>query len=164
MSLPHRTARRTIERKESMKILGIDPGKGGGLTIIDTGTDRRDGTIARKMPETPADLWHLIADAQPDVAYIEQVHSSPQMGVKSAFTFGEGFGRLTGMLTAAGCRWELVRPQRWQKEMGCLTKGDKNVSKAAAQRLFPWLKITHATADSLLIAEWGVRQNKEGNE
>lgn len=141
-----------------MRILGIDPGKSGGLTIIDTDGERRDKTQAHKMPETPADLWHLIAESQPDVAYIEHVHSSPQMGVKSAFTFGEGFGRLTGMLTAAGCRWELVRPQKWQKDMGCLSKGDKNKTKEAAQRLFPWLRVTHATADSLLIAEWGVRQ------
>jgi hypothetical protein len=39
--------------------------------------------------------------------------------------------------------------------MQCLTKGDKNVSKAAAQRLWPKLKITHANADALLIAEYG---------
>ena len=46
---------------------------------------------------------------------------------------------------------------RWQKYLGCLTKGDKNVSKAKAQELFPDLKITHAIADSLLIAEYGRR-------
>jgi hypothetical protein len=43
--------------------------------------------------------------------------------------------------------------------MRCLTKGDKNVSKARAQELFPALKITHATADALLIAEYGRRLN-----
>jgi hypothetical protein len=38
------------------------------------------------------------------------------------------------------------------------TKGDKNVSKRRAQELFPQLKVTHATADALLIAEYGRRQ------
>ena len=80
------------------------------------------------------------------------------MGVKSAFTFGEGFGWLCMALTAAGIPWRTVRPQAWQKELGCLTKGDKNVSKRKAQALFPELTITHATADALLIAEWLRRQ------
>lgn len=42
--------------------------------------------------------------------------------------------------------------------MGCLTKGDKNISKARAQQLFPTAKITHATADALLLAEWRRKQ------
>jgi Holliday junction resolvasome RuvABC endonuclease subunit len=88
-------------------------------------------------------------------AYIESVHSSPQMGVTSAFTFGRGFGWLEMALTAANVPFERITPQKWQKAMGCLTKGDKNVSKRKAQELFPDIKVTHAIADSLLIAEYG---------
>ena len=79
------------------------------------------------------------------------------MGVKSAFTFGNGYGHLEMALTAAGIPFERVRPQVWQKEMGCLTKGDKNVSKRKAQELFPGTKVTHAIADSMLIAAYGER-------
>jgi hypothetical protein len=61
-------------------------------------------------------------------------------------------------LTAAGIPFERVRPQKWQQAMGCMTKGDKNVSKRRAQELYPQLKITHATADALLIATYGTRQ------
>jgi hypothetical protein len=39
-----------------------------------------------------------------------------------------------------------------------MTKGDKNVSKRRAQELYPQLKITHSTADALLIATYGTRQ------
>jgi len=91
-------------------------------------------------------------------AYIEQVSSSPQMGVVSAFSFGRGYGNLEMALTAAGISFERVRPQVWQKALGCMTKGDKNVSKRKAQELFPDRKITHATADALLIAYYGTRQ------
>jgi Holliday junction resolvasome RuvABC endonuclease subunit len=128
------------------------------------------------MPETLADLWDLICDIKqgqgkcPSVrfdlavtgcrAFIEQVHSSPQMGVKSAFTFGQGYGHLEMALTAANIPFERVRPQKWQQAMGCMTKGDKNVSKRRAQELFPSLKITHAIADCLLIAEFGRRAAK----
>jgi hypothetical protein len=41
--------------------------------------------------------------------------------------------------------------------MSCLTKGDKNVTKSRAQELFPEVKVTHAIADALLIAEYGRR-------
>jgi hypothetical protein len=80
------------------------------------------------------------------------------MGVKSAFTFGNGYGHLEMALTAAGIPFERVRPQKWQQAMGCMTKGDKNVSKRRAQELYPQLKVTHATADALLIATYGTRQ------
>ena len=79
------------------------------------------------------------------------------MGVKSAFTFGQGLGRLEMALTAAGIPFERDRPQAWQKEMKCMSGGDKNITKRRAQELFPSLKITHANADALLIAEYGRR-------
>lgn len=36
-------------------------------------------------------------------------------------------------------------------------QGDKNVTKAAAQRLFPDQKVVHATADAMLLAEYARR-------
>jgi Holliday junction resolvasome RuvABC endonuclease subunit len=115
------------------------------------------------MPDTLKDLWELIRDIRSIgncIAAIERVHSSPQMGVKSAFTFGNGFGHLEMALTAASIPFERVRPQVWQKALACMTKGDKNVSKRRAQELFPSMKITHAIADSLLIAEYNRRTNQ----
>lgn len=144
----------------SKTIIGIDPGTNGGIAWIQDGKP-----CVEKMPETLQDLWELILSIKfptrntfdEPKAYIESVHSSPQQGVKSAFTFGQGFGRLEMALTAAGIPFERVTPQKWQKALGCLTKGDKNVSKRKAQELFPQLKITHATADAILIAEYGRR-------
>ena len=150
-----------------MITIGIDVGKSGGIAWI----DETGKACVEKMPDTLKDLWELI---EKDIlhatgnlhfgnstrnckAYLEQISSSPQMGVVSAFTFGNGYGHLEMALTAAGIPFERVRPQVWQKAMGCLTKGDKNVSKRKAQELFPHLKITHATADACLIAEYGRR-------
>lgn len=148
-----------------MTIIGIDPGKSGGIAWI-----QPDGSACvEKMPETIKDVWDLIDDisgrkwsnhgVSEVCAYLETVHSSPQMGVKSAFTFGNGFGHLEMALIAAGIPFERVRPQKWQKELGCLTGGDKNVSKRRAQELFPQIKCTHATSDALLIAEYGKRMS-----
>jgi Holliday junction resolvasome RuvABC endonuclease subunit len=79
------------------------------------------------------------------------------MGVVSAFTFGCNYERVVMALMCAGIPVEEVTPQRWQKALGCLTHGDKKVSKARAQQLFPGIKITNYIADALLIAEYGRR-------
>ena len=153
--------------KEHMKhqiTIGIDPGANGAIAWI----DERGKSCVEKMPDTLQDLWELMCDitnfprsaidGRKYKAYIEQVSSSPQMGVVSSFSFGRGYGNLEMALTAAGIPFERVRPQVWQKAMGCMTKGNKNISKARAQELFPDKKIIHATADALLIALYGTKQ------
>ena len=142
-------------------IIGIDPGINGAIAWITDGKP-----CVEKMPDTLQDLWELIESIGYEIpdytpyeikAYIEQVSSSPQMGVVSAFTFGRGYGNIEMALTAAGIPFERVRPQVWQKALGCLTKGDKNITKRKAQELFPSIKVTHAIADSLLIANYGTK-------
>lgn len=144
--------------------IGIDPGANGGIAWI----DYNGKACVEKIPDTLQDLWELLCDitsypkssidGRSYKAYIEQVSSSPQMGVVSSFSFGRGYGNLEMALTAAGIPFERVRPQVWQKALGCMTKGDKNVSKSKAQELFPDRKVTHATADALLIAYYGTKQ------
>jgi len=143
--------------------IGIDPGASGAIAWI----DERGRSCVEKMPDTLQDLWDLIQSIGFEVpdfkpyevkAYIEQVSSSPQMGVVSAFSFGRGYGNLEMALTANAIPFERVRPQVWQKAMGCMTKGNKNISKQKAQELFPDKKVIHATADALLIALYGTKQ------
>lgn len=142
-----------------MSILGIDPGQSGGLAsvVYDPITSTID-CVAIAMPDTERDVWNVIA-SMGDItkAYIEDVHSMPKQGVSSSFKFGYNLGILRMALIAAEIPFEKVSPQRWQKYMGCLTHGDKNISKAKAQELFPQVKVTHAIADALLIAEYGRR-------
>lgn len=131
--------------------IGIDPGKAGGIAWIENGSPQ-----AIKMPDTERDIWDIIATLENSntFALLECVRSSPQMGVKSAFTFGKNYGLVRMALVAAGIPFEEVTPPVWQREMKCLSKGDKNVTKRRAQELFPVLKITHGIADALLIAEY----------
>lgn len=137
--------------------IGIDPGKSGAIAaIIDTDGWHEVRSIKNDATDYDLSAWldDLRRISTACFAYIENVHSSPQMGVKSAFTFGESRGFLRGLLTAHRIAYEQVSPQKWQKVMNCMSKGDKNVTKAAAQRLFPLITITHANADALLLAEY----------
>lgn len=140
---------------------GGDPGKSGAVAIIDK-TSKHVYTI--RMDWTLDDMAMAFLKFRKHIAFalIEEVNAGTyskeperKQGVTSAFTFGKFYGYMQGMFAVAGVRREFVRPAKWQLAMGCRTKGDKNVSKAAAQQLFPKIanKITHRNADALLLAE-----------
>lgn len=142
-----------------MTILGIDPGASGGIALVPHKFSS-SGPIALKMPATERDIWDAVKDAAAyaDAAWIEKVSAMPKQGVSSTFKFGRSYGFLRACLFAAGIPIHDVAPGVWQRALGCLSGGDKNITKAKAQELFPMLeRITHATADALLIAEYGRR-------
>lgn len=134
------------------------------------------GANAWKMPATLRDVWDIIyskcagplADHDVDHAYIERVASMPGQGVASTFKFGKNAGMLEAFLIAANIPYTLVTPSKWCGFLGLRRQKDetnvawKNRHKAMAQQLFPALDITHAVADALLIAhfglEWGGRR------
>ena len=137
--------------------LGIDPGTSSGSMALIDFQGQHVSTI--KLKETHHDIWEWLDEYREGIGYavLEKVHAMPRQGVVSSFKFGESFGFCQGMLTAAGVRFEFATPQKWQKAMQCRTGGDKNISKARAQALFPGIKITHAIADALLIADYARR-------
>ena len=138
-------------------IIGIDPGWSGGIAI--TSSEKNYAKGFTNMTET--DIYEEIENVRryggKCVAYLEKVHSMPKQGVASSFKFGHNYGFIRGCLTALKIPFYEVSPQKWQSTLGCLSGGDKNVTKSMAQRLYPELKITHATADALLIATYGMR-------
>jgi len=146
--------------------LGIDPGKSGAASVLN-----QHGKIAvlaskelvtirfDKSSEREISLWFetlKMLCGKDLYAALEKVRSSPQMGRVSVFTFGWGYGFLRGQLSAFAIPFEEPIPQRWQKELGCLSGGDKNVTKKKAHELWPDQagKIGHHNADSFLIAEY----------
>lgn len=134
--------------------IGIDPGKSGCIAVIE---ETSSGVLvtSQKLDATDKDVSDFldVFALRAKFCLIEKVGASPQMGVVSAFSFGKSFGFLLGILTAHKIPFEFVTPQKWQKGLGCLSGGDKNVTKQCAQRLFPSVRFTHATADATLIAE-----------
>jgi Holliday junction resolvasome RuvABC endonuclease subunit len=146
-----------------MQIIGLDPGSCGAAVLL-----REDGStdIARFDKLTQTDIADALREWSQDAcfAYLEKVHSMPKQGVSSTFKFGLNYGFLIGCLTALKIPFEFVTPNTWQKALSCQSKGDKNVTKAKAQQLFPHLKIIHTIADALLIAEYGRRTFTERNQ
>lgn len=140
-----------------MRFIGIDPGKTGAIAVLNEA-----GAIIQveKMPAELRDLFDILeAYSNESRGALEFVRTSPAMGVVSAGTFMRNYGHCEMALTAARVPYYDVHPSRWQRYLDCLTKGDKNVTKAKAAELWPDHKITHAIADALLIAEWCRRKH-----
>ena len=149
-------------KKVSTVYLGIDPGASGGLALVaDNGH-----CISLAMPKTERDIWEWFQQFIPTftartVAVIEQVHAMPGNGVAGMFKFGQSYGFLRACLIAASIPFTSVTPQTWQKGVG-ICKGKriktktqhKNLLKSRAQELFPTQKVTLATADAILLAEY----------
>jgi hypothetical protein len=152
-------------------VLGIDPGARGGIACW-----RRDEPmIASPMPETEGDqielLRELLITLDDAVVFLEQVGGFIGKGQPGSamFKFGRSFGFTLGVLQTLGVRVELVRPQKWQKPFGlgtassCATRSEwKGKLRACAQRLYPKLKPTLATADAILILEYGLKSLRLG--
>lgn len=135
-----------------MMYLGIDPGQGGGIAVLD---EAGQVVEAIRMPRTPCLVLTALRQYRGYRALLEFVRSSPQMGVTSAFTFGRGLGGLEMALTAAGVRFHTVLPRVWQDRLECRSGGNKNITKDRAVQLFgDQVKVTHAVADALLIAAY----------
>lgn len=149
--------------------IGIDPGKNGATVVM------RDGAGMDVMRHKDYDLNGYCAAMREICLYnttriclIESVHAMPGQGVSSTFAFGRDLGQRETAVTASGIELEFVTPQAWQKEFGLIVRKQfgvepltktqkKNKHKMVAQKLFPFIKVTHATADALLIAEYAKR-------
>jgi hypothetical protein len=156
-------------------ILGIDPGYSGAAAWYNI----RDKRIEKMMPmplkpiggvlttetRNEIDVKKFATVVNPlEIRFCvtERVNASPQMGVVSAFRFGEGFGQICGVLAANGIDARLVYPAVWKTSMN-LSK-DKSASVVLASSVFPeWAKTFAAgkksadLAEAALLALYGTR-------
>lgn len=157
-----------------MIIIGADPGTSGALAFLRTvSLSNAVGIGTVRLSASERDLCDWLSsilidgDSQETAhAYLERVSASPGAGVSGMFRFGQSYGALRMLLTAHHVPFDLVQPLKWQQAMGCARPAGqpkesqtahKNRTKARAQQLFPELRITHAIADAILIAEYGRR-------
>ena len=149
-----------------MFYIGIDPGVNGGAALLDHDGNHVDCLKFAKM--TDHDIANALREWQ-EMGEVKAILEKSQpmrkggrkQGVASSWKTGDGYGFLRGVLTALQMSFEIVRPLKWQTELNCKTGGDKNITKAKAQRCWPGVKMTHAIADAMLIAVYCKYQNKD---
>lgn len=140
-----------------MIYIGVDPGANGAAVAITHAGQVEEVLRFKNATEADVACWFGDYDWRSGAnlfVLLEQVHSMPKQGVASSFKFGRSYGFLRGVVVSHSIPFETVTPAKWQGALRCRTGGDKNVTKAKAQELFPHRKWTHADADAVLIAEF----------
>ena len=155
-------------------IVGIDPGNAGALAFLDPENARMRivdmptfefETTRKRVKIDPYAIVREI-EAQPVAnLYLEEVHASPQMGVVSAFSFGEGKGIILGAAAARGIPITEVKPTNWKKIMR--VPADKRAAVQRASQLFPAVSplfkgprggVFDGRAEAALIALFGAME------
>jgi len=154
-------------------IVGVDPGKTGAIALL----DMHNGELVA-VEDMPAIGKHVNAAVVGDmlndwqrlgkiVAIVEDVTSSPQMGVVSAFSFGRSKGIIEGCLGTLSVPVTLVTPAKWKRDIGL--RADKDAARQLATNTWPtWAdtfrrKKDDGRAEAALIALWG-RSNRAALE
>lgn len=146
--------------------MGIDPGSKGAIAILpEKGTRLIILPFAKKETH---EIVEILAGLAKDIKMccLEEVHAMPayrknpdgtmqiMQGSVSTFKFGYAFGYAYGITAALNIDIHYVSPSKWQRTLGCLTKGDKNITKRLALELYPESRATHETADAILLAHY----------
>jgi len=100
------------------KILGVDPGLSGGLSIID---ERFNLVACYPMPTVvgedgkrkvdPVAAFNLLSQHDIALAVVEKVGARPGQGVTSMFNFGDAFGAIRAVAALVAKEVRLTRPQ-----------------------------------------------------
>ena len=145
-----------------MIYIGIDPGKKGGVAVIDG-----DGVeVYAWDDQTFVNVMAATMNKGKCVAAVEKVGAMPGQGVTSMFSFGQSFGFILGVLTAFGIGYQLVPPTLWKREFGLLHT-EKQASVDVAKRLFPGVSLlptercrkeSDGMSDALCLAEYARRK------
>lgn len=151
-----------------IKVIGIDPGKDGGIALVGDG-----GTLLEtwRVPKVGKDyseismvqLMARMCERGARSAAIEAFIAMPGLGSKTLVSIGVGHGLWRGAMVAAGLGYEIIRPQDWQAGIpgrkdgkGKSLKGVdmKNALKAEAIRRWPQIEQHSGICDAALIAEF----------
>ena len=125
-------------------ICGCDPGNSGAFAFLNTDACTVSlfdmpvleyETTKKRITINEHSIAALMQQFEIHHVYMEEVFSSPQMGVTSAFNFGEGKGKIEGVLAALGIPMTPIKPVRWKKDMR--VPADKRASVMRASQLIP---------------------------
>ena len=157
-----------------MYTIGIDPGKKGGIIILDNKqyiiSKHVMPVIGNTKKEYDVKMLYDILGQYEGIAtcYLERAQPQGNNGPKQAFMTGYGYGILQGILTALQIPFQIVAPRTWQKKIfeGLNSDDTKLASALFCKRRWPkenWVatersvKIHDGLTDAACIAYYGVK-------
>ena len=158
-----------------MIVIGIDPGKSGGLVVINN-----DKVSLHKCPSSTNGMSAILRQAKSSAwideqdihIAIEKVWAFPTDARSSAFKFGVNYGMWLGIIGSLNLPFMEVPPQTWMRAYDTLPKDKKDRKKAIKDiaidmfnDMFNYNKrITYAVSDAALIALWCLERKINEND
>lgn len=158
-----------------MLVVGIDPGKKGGIVTLNGSTvlaqNTMESVLVGKSYNEHA-MREALFDGVPDASrgevhvIIERQGSRPGEGHAGAFKCGYGFGLWVGICAGMLLEYSIVSPATWQKVLRGAPGTGKERSILFAQRALPDLELYpgrkrkphDGLADAACLALYGQRQ------
>lgn len=157
-----------------MRILGIDGGYHGGLTLIENGKILFKSVMpiieikkakGKKHDYDEVNIYRFMQEHKPDIAVLEKAQSMPDMAAQAVFNTGQCYGFFKGLFVGMQIPYTIVHSKTWQTVMfRDMPKEDtKAMSAIVCGRLFPTedfratercKNIHDGLTDSTLIALW----------
>src|SRR5262245_11827632 len=160
------------------RVCGIDPGVQPVMALIDmnngvfhffddTWVSLKRGKGNHSVPR-PALIRAQLEEWKPDLVIIEEVQprgakDGRKVGLASTAWFLHSRGVLEGVCAGMGLMYELVSPQKWQRDLR--VKGGPDNARAALLQMYPLLapelkrKKDHNRAAAMLLAIWGEKHH-----
>jgi len=150
-----------MKKKSRFKYIGIDPGKGGGVAVI----NEKGNIKAYKCPESSEEmalLFQILIGTTPATKVrllMERVWARPTNAVRAAFSYGVNYGQWLGIASSHEVQMNTAIPVEWIKWIGCPKALKRDVRKRwlkeKARELYPKInKLTLATSDAILIVHY----------
>lgn len=161
-----------------MIVVGIDPGKKGGLFSIlchPGVSGSREWPVVLftrylSMPSTPEEVlsWVLEHSSRVDVVYVESSYPMPMKGVTPMPSL-DGFSEILGVFTALDIHVKGVPPDEWERAV--LGGRDKDEATRFVQQEYPTtgsMPDHHqvqqdGVANAICIAHYGMLQEVKNN-
>jgi crossover junction endodeoxyribonuclease RuvC len=158
-----------------MIVIGVDPGLGGAIAAVtqhrlldvdDMPTEDMGGKATVKRRVSCSLLATLLRDyrarygGEEWLVVMERVSAGSGQGVASAFSFGDSYGAVRGVVQTMRMRMELVTPSQWKQSLK--VPKDKNVARTIASTRWPESaahfarKKDDGRAEAALIAQYGL--------
>ena len=158
-----------MKKASRFKYIGIDPGKGGGIAVIN-----EKGIIkAYKCPDSSEEMALLFQILMGNTAadkirlLMERVWARPTNAVRAAFSYGVNYGQRLGIAASHEVQMNTAIPVEWIKWIGCPKALKRDVRKRwlkkKAGELYPKInKLTLATSDAILITHYAKEEYFNG--
>ena len=160
-----------MKKKSRFKYIGIDPGKGGGIAVI----DEKGEMMAYKCPGSSEEMALLFQILMVNThsseirLLMERVWARPTNAVRAAFSYGVNYGQWLGIAASHEVQMNTAIPVDWIKWVGCPKALKKDVRKRwlkkKAGELYPDInKLTLATSDAILITHYAKEEYFNEND